>query len=485
LPSTASIGQRSVAIGAFVVAAFCHLAYDASAQRRYRLVWLAYASALAITLVGIALPGVLYSPVTFTAGPLFWPGMALALAALALPLSQLAGAYRLAAPSQRAYLRALFLSGLIGLLGSWANAVLLTHRFVVPHGIFVVLGSLLLLANAVRAHEPVKDRRLLERSLLYAALAALLSGGFLFGVMTLVSRSAEPLLTQYRYGALLLLVMAALAFEPLRQQLQEFLGRRLLRNRVPAADLARALATQEARADQAGRLAELGAFTSAVAHEIRNPLGVVAANLRMLEHGGADADTVAAIREQLNRAGRFIDDLLRYGRPRPLEPRMIDLEATIALAVSTARDGLGLPVPGDLKVEIACSSATLLEADQAQLSQALVVLIDNALLAVIEAETKVLRLVCQSEKNLVKISVEDSGPGISPELAPQLFQPFVTGRKRQGARPGTGLGLAIVRGIVERHGGRVAADRSPLGGARFVIELPRYQAVLTAAAADA
>lgn len=77
--------------------------------------------------------------------------------------------------------------------------------------------------------------------------------------------------------------------------------------------------------------------------------------------------------------------------------------------------------------------------------------------------------------------VEDNGPGIAPELLPRLFQPFVTGRKREGPRPGTGLGLAIARGIVERHGGRITAGRAESGGARFEVELPRAQTVMAAA----
>jgi signal transduction histidine kinase len=84
----------------------------------------------------------------------------------------------------------------------------------------------------------------------------------------------------------------------------------------------------------------------------------------------------------------------------------------------------------------------------------------------------------------VRVVVEDNGPGIAPELLPRLFQPFVTGRKREGPRPGTGLGLAIARGIVERHGGRISAGRAEAGGARFDVELPQAQTVMAVAARD-
>jgi signal transduction histidine kinase len=304
-------------------------------------------------------------------------------------------------------------------------------------------------------------------------------------MMSLLSTAAEPRLTEYRIGTLFLLCMAALAFEPLRQQIQETLGRRLLRHRIQASDLAAELATQEARADQAQRLAELGAFTSAVAHEVRNPLGVLSAHCRVLERSGANPDALAAMREQIARAERFVDDLLRYGRPRPLELRLVDLRATTELALSTARGGLGESLP---RVEVMADHADpapLLEADQAQLSQALVVLFENALLALDGIEHARIRVTTRAAGERVHVSVEDSGPGIPEDLAPRLFQPFVTGRKRSATRSGTGLGLAIARGIVERHRGTIRAGRSDLGGARFDVELPRYQGVLAAASAVA
>jgi len=362
---------------------------------------------------------------------------------------------------------------------------LLSSGRVIPIGLFLVLGALLVLANVIRAHQPPSDRRLMERSLLYSALAAFLSAGFLFGVMSLMSSSAEPLLAQYRVGALFLLFMAALAFEPLRQQVQGWIGRRLFQGRAGAEELATALAEKEARADQASRLAELGQFTSAVAHEVRNPLGVLSAHLKGLERKGVEAESIQAMREQIERAGHFVDELLRYGRPRPLELRMVDLDATVDLALSTARQGLGDAVPPGLEVlRERAGDGALLEADQAQLSQVLVICMENALLALAGRPSPRLKISTAVQGARALLTFEDSGPGIAPELAPRLFQPFVTGRAREGPRRGTGLGLAIARGIVERHGGKISAGKSEaLGGARFEISLPKVQAVLAAAGA--
>jgi len=485
-PSTAQIGERLAAIGAFNAAGFLHAAWDLTKQRRYRLVWLAYAVALAITLLGIGFPGVLYGPRAMAPGPLFWPAMALAALAAAIPMWTLSRSYRQAPQAERSAQRRLFFAGALSFSGGMGNAILLAHGVPLPIGLYLVLGALLVLANVIRAQEPPAEQRLLERSLLYSALAAFLSAGFLFGVMLLMPRDSTPLLPGYRWGTLLLLCMAALAFEPVRQQIQERVGKSLIRDRANTTDLARALARQESRADQSERLAQLGGLVSAVAHEVRNPLGVLTAHLKLLERSGGPPETIAAMREQIVRAGHFVDELLRYGRPRSLELRLVDVTGTVGLALSTARQGLGLSAEQLPAIEIVPAIAReqpIVEADQAQLEQVLVILFENALLALADAPVRALRVTIGGNGEHLGIVVEDSGRGIPADLLPRLFEPFVTGRPREGPRAGTGLGLAIARGIVERHGGTIQAGRSELGGARFVLELPRVQPVLAAATA--
>jgi signal transduction histidine kinase len=74
--------------------------------------------------------------------------------------------------------------------------------------------------------------------------------------------------------------------------------------------------------------------------------------------------------------------------------------------------------------------------------------------------------------------VEDSGLGVPAALRGRVFEPFVSGRKREGRNSGTGLGLAIAKGIVERHQGSIVAGTSPLGGARFRVRLPVAQRII-------
>ena len=464
---TAELGMRFAALGTFTAATYLHAAWDATRQRSYALVWLAYAVAAVISVAGAVFPDLLHQPGGLGMGRMFWPAMALAVGAASLPLFKLAVAYGEAQPAQRAVFLQLGLAGALAYVGALGNALLLAYGFAAPFGMYLVLGGLLVLGFVVRAHEPPRERRLLDRSLRYSAMGAFTYALLLFAV--LYALPAEPRINSWRFAALLLFVVAALALEPVRQRLLEALGRRLVSDHAASGDLARALAKQEERADQAGRLAELGGLVSAVAHEVRNPLGVLSAHLSILEKRGADADTVSAMREQIRRAGDFVDDLLRYGRPRPLELRLVDADATVDLAISTARQGLGAAEP---QIERVRAAAPPIEADQAQLSQLLVILVENALIA-LRSRLRVSTLI---ESDSVRLRVEDDGPGIPDELLPRLFQPFVSGRPR-----GNGLGLAIARGIAERHGGRIEAGRSDLGGARFDVVLPRVQPVLAAA----
>lgn len=483
-PTFSEFGLRMSAVGAFVVAGYLHAAYDVTDQKNYGLLWFAYAAAAAITVAGVAAPGLLYDPVSLAAGPLFWPSMALAVGASAVPFWHLATAYRDADSERRKQLQILFAAGAVGYLGAWSNATLLAYDVVLPYGLFLVLASLLILARVVQSSQPEANRRIFERSLLYSALTAFLSAGFLFGALLFLSDTTAPVLRDYGIGAFFLLCMAALAFEPVRQHLQEVMGRHFWSDRAQATDLAQALADQEQRADHASRLAELGTFTSAIAHEVRNPLGVLSAHVSMLERQGADPEILNEMRAQIDRASDFLDDLLNYGRPTPLELRMVNLADTIDLAISSACDGLDEALPDNVQWQRDVDPAELtIESDQRQLLQVFVILVENALLALADSESPRIRITAELTGDTVTIAVEDSGAGIDDAVASRLFEPFVTSRKREKTSHGTGLGLAIARGVVERHGGTITATTSELGGARFEIELPRHQDVLAAATA--
>jgi signal transduction histidine kinase len=173
--------------------------------------------------------------------------------------------------------------------------------------------------------------------------------------------------------------------------------------------------------------------------------------------------------------GRLIRDLLdvsamdsggfsvRRGR--------VDLDGLLAAVVTGASaeaEGSGGMVELDIEPEV---SGRSVEGDWDRLLQALLNLVGNALkfsppggrVAVGAALER------PHEPDRVCITVDDEGPGVPEELRDRLFEPFRQGQR--GDRRGAGLGLAIVRGIVTAHGGEVAVDDAPDGGARFVVRL--------------
>jgi signal transduction histidine kinase len=113
----------------------------------------------------------------------------------------------------------------------------------------------------------------------------------------------------------------------------------------------------------------------------------------------------------------------------------------------------------------------VIEADRDTLSQLLLNLIENARDAISGQEDGKIRVTTESSRGgkAVLFRVDDNGPGIAPEVKDKLFTPYYTTKHAHG---GTGLGLAIAHRIVSDHSGKISASESPMGGARFTVELP-------------
>jgi signal transduction histidine kinase len=190
-----------------------------------------------------------------------------------------------------------------------------------------------------------------------------------------------------------------------------------------------AAARQMIDAERAAHLAELGALAATVAHDLRNPLGIV-----QMAATGAPAPVRAEIGEQVTRMNALVTDILDYARAWTVTPQTVTLADLIA--------PFGLVAQGD--------AHTSVQADPAALARVLANLIDNA-----RAMGGVLAIVAQAGPP-VTLDICDNGPGIAPEIADSLFRPFVS--RRPG---GTGLGLAIARRIMEAHGGTLTLARRP------------------------
>ena len=206
-----------------------------------------------------------------------------------------------------------------------------------------------------------------------------------------------------------------------------------------------------------------------VSHELRTPIARLEFALELL---GAKANDpalrkrIAAMEGDLSELNTLVNELLGMARldsGQALQREAVDLAGLLESA------GAALP-PGDAVLEIDCApDAGTVEADPRLLGRALSNLLRNAQ----KYAGGTIRLAARREGARVTITVEDDGPGIPDEERERIFEPFYRlDRSRDRATGGFGLGLSIVRKAVLLHGGSVQAERSAMGGARFVVSLP-------------
>jgi signal transduction histidine kinase len=460
--------ERLLPSGMLLAGAFIQSAADLSGWRRPWVVRATWAVSAAVGVLGLLAPRLLYGPGARGAGPLFAPLAFVSTLGTVAVTAHLWAIVR-EAPSalERRRRFALFVANVFAALGG-GGTMTLHVTGLAPAGIAApaLLVALFTVAYAVWAGEVGR-----ERALLREAFVSVIAGGALslaaFALLVAAGPASGGVATPH---ALLIAACAFVPLDPLRSLLVErtlswLLGRPVgHRALVDEADRARE------RAAQAQKLAEVGQLASAVAHEVRNPLGVILAELKLLERAGADPEGVEAVRAQVRRAGRFVDDLLRYARPRGLEIAGVELGALAVEASRRAARALGV---SDEALRLPDGPGPSVEADAAALGDVVVNLVTNALIAVEGREGALVRVTVEAGPEGARLAVEDEGPGVPRELEGRLFQAFTTGRARDERHPGTGLGLAICRGLLERQGGTITHERPAAGGARFVVWLPR------------
>jgi two-component system sensor kinase FixL len=223
------------------------------------------------------------------------------------------------------------------------------------------------------------------------------------------------------------------------------------------------------------RLTAMGEMASALAHELNQPLSAIAnymkGSRRLLENSqdqgaGLLRNAMDKAAEQALRAGDIIRRLRDFVARGESERRVEDVKKLIEEASALALVGAK-----DKGIRVRFAFTPRLDhvlADKVQVQQVLLNLIRNAIDAMETADVRELVIAtAPAADNMVEISVADTGAGIAPEIAGQLFQPFVTTKSQ-----GMGVGLSISRTIIESHGGSITPRSNPGGGTTFTFTLP-------------
>jgi signal transduction histidine kinase len=244
-------------------------------------------------------------------------------------------------------------------------------------------------------------------------------------------------------------------------------------------DLEQKVAVKSKELVQSERLASVGYLAAGVAHEINNPLGIIAGYgeraMQQLSIGLDDTSlpraqkALAVICEEAFRCKQITDRLLSLARPASQATQIVSI-ATIAQEIVSTLSGLGTVGNRKLQLRVHPQTDSSVHANEGELKQVFLNLIINALEAVDPASGEV-KIHISRNGDDVQLEVTDNGIGMSPETLDRIFQPFYT--EKRGQRPGTGLGLSIAHTLVNNNGGRITAQSAGQNlGSRFTVHLP-------------
>ena len=234
---------------------------------------------------------------------------------------------------------------------------------------------------------------------------------------------------------------------------------------VRRADLV--MASQQQRLIEAESLSMIGETASAVAHSMRNPLASIraCAELTLTDDLEGAKESARDIINEADRLDRWARELLQFSATHQDELETIDIDALIGKTLDAHREDLAR---ASIELKLYLSGIhPMLRANEAPLAQVVENLVVNAIEAIGHDGTLTVASAVEHKPPFVRITITDTGPGLSDEIKDRLFRPFATTKPS-----GTGLGLALARRLVEHYGGTLDLHSDPGQGVTATIRLP-------------
>ncbi len=230
------------------------------------------------------------------------------------------------------------------------------------------------------------------------------------------------------------------------------------------------LAHMEERVQRISQMAALGEVAGQVAHEVRNPLGIIKGATEMLAKRVSDPATqrhIAVLLEEVAHLEKAVESVLRLGDPIRIQADRLNLQDLLRVVVQAAAAGT---MPGSHTVQLHFPSVPLwIVGDRELLHHALVNLVRNAIQAMPSGGTVTVSAQPASGDGQFLLTITDTGVGLTAEDLKRMGEPFFT--RRSG---GVGLGFALARRIVTEHGGTLAVSSTPGQGTTIAIRLPAH-----------
>jgi len=313
------------------------------------------------------------------------------------------------------------------------------------------------------------DLRMAHPSSLALALRSPLAGGLLGLMVGIVDyglfRALGVTMTLGGYDA----TLAISAVFAATYAVLGYIAGRLAAAQAQLRASASVVADSQRRALQSEKLAAIGQLAAGVAHEVRNPLGVIRSSAAMILEDlapGSDAARAGSfIVEEVDRLNAVVRGLLDYARPLAPRREPLTVEALVQAVTPLVEETLRRQ---GMRLRAATTTVTIV-GDPDLLAQLMLTLIENAAQAGGEVGGEIV-VSLRRVSGAVELAVSDDGPGVDPAIAARIFEPFFTTRAQ-----GTGLGLALAARVAQAHGGELVlrSGHGPGGrGACFVLRAP-------------